>query len=119
MQNLNSTSNSLSVLYVRNKQTYPKNKGVKFISFDKGKPPSFSFVGKNGILSKKTHKCLYYQKASHLIKDNKTQIATKTSTKQQSNVTTSSKKLYVATLLIKEGTNDTWYVDINANHHVT
>ncbi len=60
MQNLNSTSNSLLVLYVGKKQTYPKNKGVKFLSFDKGRPPSFSFVGNNSILSKKTHKCLYY-----------------------------------------------------------
>jgi len=54
-----------------------------------------------------------------LIRDNKVQIATKASAKQQFNVTTSSKKLYVATLLIKEGTNDTWYVDIDANHHMS
>jgi hypothetical protein len=109
MWNLNSTSNinSLSVVYVGNEQTYPKNKAVKFVSFDKGRPPSFSFVGNNSFLSKKTHKCLYYQKANHLIRDNKAQIAIEASAKQQFNVTTFSKKLYVATLLIKEGTNDT------------
>jgi hypothetical protein len=83
MRNLNSTSNmnSLLVLYVGKKQTYPKYKGVKFVSFDKSRPPSFSFVGKNSFLSKNTHKCLYYQKANHLIGDNKTWIATEASAK--------------------------------------
>jgi hypothetical protein len=39
--------------------------------------------------------------------------------KQQSNVTTSNKKFYVAIVLAQEGTDDTWYVDTSATHQMS
>jgi hypothetical protein len=52
LQNLNYASNSLSTLYVGNKQAYLKKKWENFVYPSKGKSPQFPYDGKNANLGK-------------------------------------------------------------------
>ncbi len=109
LHNLNYSSKSLSTLYVGNKQAYLKRKWGNFVYPPKGDDLNSLMMERMQTWQRITE-VLYCQKVGHVIKDYQAKIIVEVDVKQQSNVATSSKKLYVVTLLEQEAmmTLSTW-----------
>lgn len=101
LHNLNGASNSLSTLYVGNKQAYVNESREILFIHPKGDHLNSLMVERMQTWQRIT-KMFYCQKVGHMIKDCWAKIIVEVDVKQQSNVATSSKKLYVVTLLKQE-----------------
>jgi len=79
---------------------FNKQKQMKNLKYEPTKEPLTSF---------------YCKKTGHIIKDCHAGIVAKARVKQQSNIMTFSKKLYV----VNEGHEGTWYTNSGATHHMS
>lgn len=86
----------------------------------KGKNSSKTFDMKKHFFNKKCLYCKNFKKLGHMIKDCKTIWAVEASNNRnnQSNIVTKEHRFYVATLIVKEELDHTWYIDIGATQHM-
>jgi hypothetical protein len=63
--------------------------------------------------------CFICKKMGHGIKDCRVHLAEKKTSNMQSNIATKHNQLYVATLIIFDSSDNTWYVDTGATNHMT